>query len=79
MTDIKKAAAEINEILARKLMNATEMKKVLQEYAKTLDNKDKDESYGTRRDSWNAEWPGFLQWYNSHHNKVVAKLARSSK
>jgi hypothetical protein len=73
---VKKVSAEINQILSRKLMNATEMKKILQAYSETLDDKNMDEFYGTVRDEWENLWPGFLMWYNSHHNRVIAKLAK---
>lgn len=54
-------------------MNATEMKKYLVEFGKTLDNDKPDEWWGTNRDIWNTLYPQFLMWYNSHHNKLKAK------
>ena len=57
-------------------MNATEMKKHLLAFSKTLDNKEKDEWWGTEKDIWNNLYPKFLSWYNSHHNKVEAKNNR---
>lgn len=60
-------------------MNATEMKKYLVAFSKTLDDVNKDESYGTARDEWNNIYPQFLAWYNSHHNRVIAKEHRQNK
>jgi hypothetical protein len=60
-------------------MTPTELKKYLVEYGKTLDNKDQDEFYGTARDEWNNVYPQFLQWYNSHHNKMRAKELKKEK
>lgn len=60
-------------------MNATEMKTHLQAFSRTLDNKEKDEWWGTMRDVWQDLYPKFLMWYNSHHNKIKAKAHKQNK
>jgi hypothetical protein len=60
-------------------MNATEMKTHLQAFSKTLNNKKKDEWWGTEKDIWRDLSSKFLSWYNSHHNKVKAKEHKKNK
>jgi hypothetical protein len=60
-------------------MNATEMKVVLKEFGKTLNDKDKDEWWGTDKTVWDEMAKRFLQWYNSHHNKLAAKARRQQQ
>ena len=57
-------------------MTVQQMKKLLQEYGKTLDNKDKDEFWGTEKQEWDDVAPKFLMWCNSNRKKLLEEAKK---
>lgn len=55
-------------------MTVQEMKKLLAEFAKTLDDKSKDEWYTTDRDVWEQMAKRFLMWCNSNRKKLQPEV-----
>lgn len=47
-------------------MTPTEMKKIINDFSKSLKSKDKDEWWGTEKDIWDSIAKKFLMWYNSN-------------
>ena len=50
-------------------MEQERMRKIIEDFSKTLDNKDKDEWWTTDRGAWNCFTAKFLKWYKINASK----------
>lgn len=60
-------------------MKYYELKELVEEYSKRLDDKDKDEFWGTKRDHWESEASDFLRWAHDTMHKKAASEKRKNK